>query len=171
VLIVTTEAGEPHASAPAVPLTRDELWRVYKLAVEECNFEVTLNWDRTKHYFVFNAAVFSAAGGLSHLENGRYTTAAAAAFFLASLNAFFAAYSIWKGHTYYRAARRHLKLMQHRLMGDEFALKTTRGMARATDAKPPLKDRFTITNLAITLQLYIAFAAAYGFVQVLQRPP
>jgi hypothetical protein len=45
---------------------QDRLWRLYEAAREEKNFQVLLNWDRTKFFFLFNAALFSVAGGLSH---------------------------------------------------------------------------------------------------------
>jgi hypothetical protein len=149
-------------------LTRDEQWTLYKHAIDDRNFQVTLNWDRAKHYFVFNAALFSVAGGLSHLS-GSYRAAVGGCLLLVALNALFAAYSIWKGHTYYRASRKRMKAIERQLFSEDLGAKTTRGMVRdAEGAKTvPLADRMTITNLTIALQLYIAVAAAYAFIRLI----
>lgn len=161
---------EPQPTELHPNLTRDEQWALYKHAIDDRNFQVTLNWDRAKHYFVFNAALFSVAGGLSHLSGG-YTTAIGGCLLLVALNALFAAYSIWKGHTYYRASRKRMKAIERRLFADELGTKTTRGMVRDSEQKKtvPAKDRLTITNLTILLQLYIAVAAAYAFVRLVLR--
>ena len=141
---------------------RDELWTLYKLAVEDRNFQVTLNWDRTKHYFLFNVGVFSVAAGFARLP-GTAAVVYFGLFSLVMLNAFFAAYSIWKGHTYYRESRRHQKELERKLglAGTPLAVKTTRGMTRDTirqEERTPA-DFLTITNLAIVLQVCIGIAA------------
>lgn len=139
--------------------TRDELWTLHKTAIEEIRFQVTLNWDRTKFYFLFNAALFTVAGGLTHFGGGNSIAAEAAIFALAGLNSFFAAHTIRKGHRYYRTARKQLKAVERKLklMDDELALETTRGMVRETEGRSgiPFRERFTITNANIALQLAI----------------
>ena len=159
---------EPQGKVLRPDLTRDEQWTLYKHAIDDRNFQVTLNWDRAKHYFVFNAALFSVAGGLSHLS-GSYTAAIGGCLLLVALNALFAAYSIWKGHTYYRASRKRMKAIERQLFSDDLGAKTTRGMVRHAEhmTTVPLRDRLTITNLTILLQLYIAIAAAYAFARLL----
>ena len=162
--------AEPYAIELHPNLSRGEQWVLYKHAIEDRNFQVTLNWDRTKHYFFFNAALLSVAGGLSHLS-GSFAAVIGGCLLLVTLNALFAAYSIWKGHTYYRASRKRMKAIERRLFSEDLGAKTTRGMIRdEQQAKAvPLSDRFTITNSTIVLQLYIAVAAAYAFVRLVIR--
>ncbi|HYE91597.1 MAG TPA: hypothetical protein VEA38_11285 [Terriglobales bacterium] len=156
------------AKQPRPDLTREELWALYKHAIDDRNFQVTLNWDRTKHYFVFNAAIFSVAGAVAHLGDS-YKVAVAACLALVAINANFAAFAIWKGHEYYRQSRRRMKDIERRLMADDLAANTTRGMARDTarQSTVPLADRFTITNTAIVLQIYIGIAAFYALARFL----
>lgn len=154
---------------------RAELWTLYRTAFEDRNFQVNLNWDRTKHYFVFNVGVFSVAAAVHKL--GEATAGGArwmvlGLFFLAALNSFFAAYSIWLGHTYYRKARGHLSKLQRQLglVDGDLAMQTTRGMVRDLAGAPrTVRAWFTITNLAILLQLYIGACSAIAFVALLRR--
>jgi hypothetical protein len=84
---------------------RGELLELYKLAFDESKFQINLNWDRTKHYFLFNVAVFTIAGGLHHL-GPQSKIPQLALFAFAAIHSFFSAYSIRKGHEYYRAIRK-----------------------------------------------------------------
>lgn len=159
---------ERSEGGPAPDLRRDELFTLYKHAIDDRNFQVTLNWDRTKHYFVFNVGVFTVAGALTQVSGAK--TAVTAYLVLVALNSAFAAYSIKKGHDYYRQARRRLKAIETRVVGDEFASKTTRGMVRdMTGTRASWTDRITITTLQIVLQVIIALAAAVTLVLWLIR--
>lgn len=161
---------------PETELSREELWTLYKAATDDRNFQVTLNWDRTKHYFIFNVALFSIAGTLSRL-NG-LLAAQIALFVLAGLNSLFGAYAMRRGHEYYRAARRHLARVERQLglVGEDlassaFARQTTRGTVREiTGRAPSFLDQLTITRLAITLQVFIAFGSGAAVVQILAMP-
>lgn len=152
---------------------RDELWDLYKLAIDDRNFQVTINWDRTKHYFIFNFAALSVAAALT----GKPLTVLPLVLLgIVVLNSFFAAHSIRKGHEYYRASRARLKTIERQLglIGEDpsqspLALNTTRGMKRETkgEMKRPMRDALTITNLAIGLQILMGLAAGYVLVRAL----
>lgn len=45
-------------------LSSDLLLSLYKIAVEEYRFEVTLNWDRTAYYLTLNSGLVAVAAGL-----------------------------------------------------------------------------------------------------------
>jgi hypothetical protein len=162
--------NQPVKASSGGDMDRSDLWTLYKSALDDRNFQVQLNWDRTKHYFIFNVGVFTIAAGLVHVDASRL--AQVAVFLLAALNSFIAAYAIWKGHTYYRAARKHFDEIQRELglteMDRPFAMKTTKGMVRDIEgaAKIPLRDRITITNLNVALQLYIGIAACVALARL-----
>lgn len=54
------------ASAEAQP-QREDLWQLYKLAIEEYRFQVNLNWQRSQYFLGLNAAIISVGAGLIHL--------------------------------------------------------------------------------------------------------
>jgi len=47
---------------------RDELFTLYRIAIDEYRFEVKLNTDRMMHYVIFNSAIITVAHG--PLKNG-----------------------------------------------------------------------------------------------------
>lgn len=146
-------------------VSRDELWKLYELALRDRDFQVTITWDRTKHYFLFNFAAFSVAGALATMK-GAFSVIEPALLLLVALNSICAAIAIRKGHTYYRNSRRHLHAIESRLgLGSDETLKGTRGMARPEGPRP-LRDSVTIVNLSIALQLYIAGAAMYALYRI-----
>lgn len=156
------ETGKP---SPAEPGPAD-LMALYRIAFDDRNFQVSLNWDRTKHYFIFNFALFSIAGGLSSIgEHAKIPQLII--YVLAVLNSLFGAHSIRRGHEYYRETRDRLQQIEARVIGgpsaEVLSMHTTRGMKRARAPEPARKtlgDRVTVTALAIAFQLVMAGAAA-----------
>lgn len=160
--------------APQKSLDDRDLWNLYKITLDERNFQVNLNWDRTKHYFLLNFAAFGAVGALKELGALEQSLL----FVLVILNALFAAYSIKRGHEYYRETRTRLLFIQRQLgilkedpAASPLATKTTRGMVReAFHRKATFSDRMTTVRLAIWLQYYIALAAAIAVTHPLWYP-
>jgi len=51
---------------------RDELFTLYRIAIDEYRFEVKLNTDRMMHYVIFNRAIITVASGLLKIETGSW---------------------------------------------------------------------------------------------------
>lgn len=172
--VATNGSGAPpQGPAPSASIVgtsqggsdRKDLLELYKLAFDESKFQVNLNWDRTKHYFILNGGIFTIASGLSYLgKESRVPQLWLYGF--AAVHSFFAAYAIKKGHDYYRSIRKRLKSIERELaVPDVAAINTTRGMAReTTGAKPSFLDKLTITNMQIVLLALIGCAAIAAFI-------
>jgi hypothetical protein len=95
-------------SADAQP-EREDLWQLYRLAVEEYRFQVNLNWQRSQYFLGLNAAIISVGAGLIHLgpqtarENGAPLTVAV--FIVGLVLAVFSTFAVWRQHGYYETAR------------------------------------------------------------------
>ena len=51
---------------------RDELFTLYRIAIDEYRFEVKLNTDRMMHYVIFNSAIITVTSGLLKIETGSW---------------------------------------------------------------------------------------------------
>jgi hypothetical protein len=86
-----------------MPPRPDQLFDLYKVAVEEYRFAVKLGWDRTMYYMVFNTGIVSVGTGLLRLESRPLSYwLIAAIFLLGFLTSLIARVAIRKGHEYYR---------------------------------------------------------------------
>jgi hypothetical protein len=145
---------------------REDLWKLYQVALDDRRFQVNLTWDRTKAYFLHNVGLLTIAGGLWKAD-GKTKPFVIGLLVLATLNGFFAAWSTRQGHAYYRKSRsqvskleRELGIIGGSLEGSPFASQVTRGQVREiTGVAASFADRLTITNAAIVLQVCIGFAA------------
>lgn len=159
-----TSDGGP---APVDP----NLWTLYRAALDDRNFQVNINWDRTKHYAVFNVGLFGIAGGIAQLGRAGSTLgywAVVVLFGFVALHSFFAVYSIKRGHEYYRESREQFIAIQRQLglivnnSPGPLALVSTRGMRRTAEGKAKrsgLTDWLTIVNLSMVFQFGIGVAA------------
>lgn len=87
----------------SLQLSTQQLFDLYKLAVQEYRFEVKLNWDRTMYYIVFNTALIAAATGILKIDNQRAIDWLIAAIYLVGFVAcLIGRNAIQKGHEYYR---------------------------------------------------------------------
>jgi len=142
-------------------LDRAELMRLYDSAVAEYRFEVQLNWDRTKHFMLFNAAVIAAAAGL--MKFGRPPTLAekvleTALLLLAAANSVVGIVSVHRGHGYYRAARDQVRKLAAELGVEQQSLVTTPGL------KGTKRNRVTVVRATQVLQMAIGLLAALAIV-------
>jgi hypothetical protein len=86
-------------------LTRDELFKLYQVAIDEYRFEVKLNSDRSIHYVVFNSAVLTAATGLLKIGTSPHLDLFVAFVFSIGVSAaWLGVRSIRKGNEYYHRA-------------------------------------------------------------------
>ena len=107
---------------------RDELLDLYKIAVDEYRFQVTLNWQRTQYYLALNAALLAAGTGLLEAVRGRLNILIALVFFSGLASCILSILSGEVQHAYYRAARDAKARLETRLQLGDLALKTTTGM-------------------------------------------
>ena len=85
--------------------TRDELFKLYQVAIDEYRFEVKLNSDRSIHYVVFNSAVLTAATGLLKMGASPHLNPFVAFVFgIGACTAWLGVRGIRKGNEYYHRA-------------------------------------------------------------------
>jgi hypothetical protein len=103
--------------------SRDELFKLYQIAIDEYRFEVKLNSDRSIHYVVFNSAVLTAATGLLKIGGSPHLNLFVALVFgTGACTAWLGARSIRKGHEYYHRAV-YKKTLLEELLGLTAVLK------------------------------------------------
>jgi len=82
---------------------REELFKLYDLAIQEYRFQVQFNWDRTKQHMILNTAIVTVAFGMMQVANRWDTLLLSAGTFLVGiLSAIFAWQAVETGHRYYR---------------------------------------------------------------------
>lgn len=92
-------SGEPE-------LSREDLRKQYELVLQEYRFQVLLNWDRAKHFLIFNAGLFAAAVAL--YKSGATAMAKvgiAVLLVLCAANSIVGRHAVGEGHRMYRAIR------------------------------------------------------------------
>lgn len=116
---------------PPEPTDPDVLLQLYKIAIEEYRFQVTLNWNRTQYYFVLNVGVIALATGILNLSDHARDWMVAAIYCVGLLccGLSFLASRVQTG--YYQTARDHKRVLEQRLGLGTLALSTTPGMGSA----------------------------------------
>ena len=118
--------------------TREQLFDLYKIAVEEYRFEVRLGWDRANYFLVLNSAILAVATGLLKADNPPFVYVfVSLLFFFGATTSIAGALSIAKAHEYYRKTIVRKTAIEERLglnnalpeMHESFnlAIGTTRG--------------------------------------------
>lgn len=98
--------------------SRDELFELYKIAIDEYRFEVKLNWDRTVYYLTLNSGLIAIATGLLKISSTPIVGLLVAAIFLIGLCcAIIGCWAIWMGHRYY-----HRTILKKTLLEDRLGL-------------------------------------------------
>lgn len=100
------------------PLSRDQLFDLYRVALDEYRFEVKLNWDRTVYYVGLNSGVISVATGFLKLSGAPpIDLLVAVLFFVGMVLSALGVRAIRKGHEYYRRT-----IVQKTLIEDHLGL-------------------------------------------------
>lgn len=99
-------------------LTRDELFDLYKIAIDEYRFEVDLNWQRTKYFCVLNAAIIAIATGLIKIgePENNISIFISMIFFVGIITSRLGIVSIRQGEIYYHRTI-HKKTLIERELG------------------------------------------------------
>jgi len=151
-----------------------ELQKQYELVLQEYRFQVQLNWDRAKHFLIFNAAIFAAAVAL--YKNGATPAAKvgiALLLALCAVNSFVGRQAVAQGHEMYREIRATKTKLEKALDLGEYAIVSTQGMKRehdqAAEGTPDVsKARPTsITNQIRVLLLAIGMSSTIGAIYAL----
>jgi hypothetical protein len=119
------------------PLSNDDLFTLYKIALDEYRFQVRLNWDRTTYHLTLSSGLITIAAGLLKLGTpSPVNLAVAAMFFIGMCVSAIGIKTILKGHTYYRHT-----IIKKTILEDQLGLtKPLEGYA----AKPTLAVGTTI---------------------------
>lgn len=154
------------ASDEALP-DREDLWQLYKFAVEEYRFQVNLNWQRAQYLLGLNAAVISVGAGLIQLgpdaahENGAPLTVAV--FLVGLVLAVFSTFAVWKQHGYYETARNRMLHVGRLLDLGPLAVATTPG---AIGASP---WRLKVQTVMYAVLMVLAGVDLFGAIYVASR--
>lgn len=105
-------------------LSREELFELYAHTLEEYRFQVRLNWDRSRYFFVLNLAFLGIGAGL---ERTGFDLVAAGTFVAGAILAFLSILNTHTQHGYYRSTRETVTRLQERLVLDDLAARPTRG--------------------------------------------
>src|SRR5215470_10816846 len=86
--------------------TREELFGLYKLALDDYHFQINLGWDRAKYFLGLNSLILGMAGGLLKLLEGHSgARPAASLLFIAGVAVALVGWSVLRiAHRYYRMA-------------------------------------------------------------------
>ena len=112
-------------------MDRDEALDLYKIAVDEYRYQVTLNWQRTQYYLALNGALLAAGTGLLQAVQGRLNILVALLFVSGVASCTLSILASLVQHAYYRAARDGKARLEAELKLGEFAIRTTVGMGGA----------------------------------------
>jgi hypothetical protein len=89
----------------------DRTIELYKIAVDEYRFQAEFNWKRSQYLLAFNAAILAAGAGVG----ARPGSAAALVFILGGVAALMSLKVVSTQHSYYRAARDHMRRLEQAL--------------------------------------------------------
>jgi hypothetical protein len=153
-------------SSGDAPLQRPDLQKQYELVLQEYRFQVQLNWDRAKHFLIFNTAVLAAAVAL--YKSGATSVAklgVAALLTLSAINSFVGRHTVDEGHKIYRDIR-STKTRLEKLLGlGNLAIQSTAGMKREHDEAPegtPGTGKTRKTAITFQLQALLVLIAVFS---------
>lgn len=148
---------------PAVPPEkpdREELLELYKIAVEEYRFQVTLNWNRTQYYFVLNVGIIGIATGILKLSDNEGDWLIGGMYLAGLLCCIFSMLASQVQTGYYRTARDHKRKLEDRLGLDDLSLSTTPGMGST------LRRLGKVTTFNVVLLSALALVNVMGVVVI-----
>jgi hypothetical protein len=84
-------------------LSPEQLFELYKIALDEYRFQVKLNWDRTTFHLSLNSGLIAISTGLLKIGSASpVTLAVAGVFFMGMCVSAIGVVTVLKGHEYYR---------------------------------------------------------------------
>ena len=114
-----------------------DLKKQYEFVLQEYRFQVQLNWDRAKHFLVFNTATLAAAVALyKNGSMGPIKGGISALLLLSALNCLVGQRSVDVGHRYYQSVRDLKTKLEKKLGLEDYAILSTPGMQRGHGQAP-----------------------------------
>ena len=148
------------------PLPFDKLAKQYELVLQEYRFQVQLNWDRAKHYLVFNTALFGAAVALyKDARTWAPEGAVGLLLLLVALNSVAGQHAVAVGHEYYQEVRSLKTRLEKELGLEEYAIASTPGMQREHDmdtAGTPRSGKQRLFKIVTGIRTLLVVIAAFG---------
>ena len=161
---------------------KPDLQKQYELVLQEYRFQVQLNWDRAKHFLIFNTAILAAAVAL--YKSGLTPVAKlgiAALMSLSAVNAFMGRHAVAEGHRFYREIRDLKTKLESELGLGDFAIASTPGMKRGRGEAPegtPKSGRgrlrtinFRLQALLVVIGFFSLMGTAYALYESTQPVP
>lgn len=145
--------------------SRAELFELYKIALEEYRFQVTLNWNRTQYYLVLNVGILGVATGILQLGQRNVAFLAAGLYFAGLVCCLLSLSACHVQHGYYRRARDHKADIESLLHLADLRLQTTPGMGSTIRRLGKVKT-FNNSVLSIIAALDTA-GTALGILRIL----
>jgi hypothetical protein len=147
--------------------SREELLDLYKIAVDEYRFQVSLNWDRSKYFLAFNTAVIGVGTGLVKVGSKLATPLLVGIFAVGLAAAALSAIAVNLQHGYYRSTRDRMLAIAARLDIETLGVASTPG---ARNERDTLFARIgKVQNILYTLLLVAAVVDLLGMIYVLTR--
>lgn len=138
--------------------TRPTLFELYKLAIDEYHFQVSINWTRTQYHLGLNVAVIAAGTGILELGGVENAALLTASFFTVGLViVVFSLFATSRQHAYYRATRDRLKSIEQALQLEEaYTIRTTSGFKG--EPRRGLRRRLTVNNVTYLVFVVLGLA-------------
>ena len=108
-----------------------DLLELYRIAIDEYRFQVTLNWNRTQYYLGLNVGILGIATGILELSEGEAGFLTAGLYLAGVVCALLSLAALRVQHGYYRTARDHKAHIEEQLGLGDLRIGTTPGMGSA----------------------------------------
>ena len=150
---------------------RREQLELYRLAVEEYRFQVTLNWQRTQYLLAFNLGAAGLGVGLLSVRVRAALLLTGCVFIVAGVASILTILAFKTQHGYYRAARDKFRKQEELLaLQPELQVQTTPGMKGPTDRVVSVQQAvYVIVGLVGAVDLLGAIWTLGQFAGVIAR--
>jgi hypothetical protein len=147
--------------------SREELLDLYKIAVDEYRFQVSLNWDRSKYFLAFNTAVIGVGTGLVNAGRTLATPLLVGIFAVGLASAALSAVAVRLQHGYYHSTRDRMLSLATQLGIEGLGVATTPGARGERNTFVTRAGK--VQNILYTLLFVAAVVDLLGMIYVLTR--
>lgn len=140
---------------------RQELFELYRLALDDYRFQVQLNQDRSRYFLVLNLTVIGIATGVVQLGQGTLSILVALLYLAGFLFCIFSIFALQAQRKFYRSARDQKEYLEEQLeLGDASITPVERA-----DSKTSKLTTFKgfVNFMFVVLAALNLFGAAYVF--------
>jgi hypothetical protein len=108
--------------------SRDELFDLYRISLDEYRFQVNLNWSRTQYLLALNVGILGAATGILQIAKGGIEYLTAGLYLAGIVCCLLALAGSRVQKKYYQSIRDHKARLERELDLKEYSIRTTPGM-------------------------------------------